>query len=88
MSQFYSKQDLDLNVKVLEDKVEFIMKSFSLATVNPLNPLAPPVAKSLLQVYYEVKSGRPLADAVEATDQTNEVSNVSVDEDSGERESQ
>ena len=80
MSQFYSKQDLDLNVKVLEDKVEFIMKSFNVATSNPLTPLEPPTQKSLLQVYYEVKSGKPLADAVE-----DGVNDVSVDEDRSER---
>lgn len=56
----YSKQEVDVNLRVLEDKVEFIMKAFNIA--NPLSPFSAP--KSLLQVYYEVKSGIPLVNAV------------------------
>lgn len=46
-----SKQELDVAVKVLEDKIEFILKAF--AVNNPLDPFGQP--KTLLQVYYEVK---------------------------------
>lgn len=84
MSQMLSKQDLDVAVKVLADKVEFVMKSF--AVQNPLNPFGPP--KTLLQVYYEVKAGLPLDNAVNGFKEgeiEQGVANGSVDEGSDKR---
>lgn len=71
MSQL-SKQDMDVAIKVLQDKVEFIMKAFTIGNAEGVN-------KTLLQVYYEVKAGVKLADAVN-NDYHEEVSSVSVDE--------
>lgn len=84
MSQL-SKQDLDVAVKVLIDKVEFIMKAFAVSQANPLDPYDRPVTKNLLQVYYETKAGATLDYAVNGPQ---EAPNVSVDETSSERENE
>jgi hypothetical protein len=59
-----SKQDLDVAVKVLQDKVDFVMRAFNVAQPSALVGV-PPTVKSLLQVYYEVKAGVPLQTSVD-----------------------
>lgn len=43
-----SYQDIDQRLKVIEAKVEFVVKSF--AVKNPLNPFGPP--STLLDIYH------------------------------------
>lgn len=51
-----SYQDLETRIITLEQKIEFVMRSFTIQ--NPLSPFGPP--KSLLKIYYEVVAGIPL----------------------------
>ena len=92
-----SYQEMDVKLKVLEDKIDFVMRTFSVA--NPLTPFSKP--KSLLEIYHEVKTGGYSlqqavddfhrregevvdAEVVETPTQISEESNdVCVDEDSG-----
>lgn len=61
----YTKQEMDTAVKMLERKIEFVMKAFSVQ--NPLNPFGPP--KNLLQIFYEVTAlGVSLDEAVNGVD--------------------
>ena len=71
-----SKQDLDVAVKVLQDKVDFIMRAFNVAQPSPIVGV-PPTTKSLLQVYYEVKAGLSLQQAVGADEVETEGDSVS-----------
>jgi hypothetical protein len=71
-----SKQDMDVAVKVLQDKVEFIMRAFNVSQPSALLGM-PPTMKSLLQVYYEVKAGLSLQEAVGAEDVETEGDSVS-----------
>lgn len=80
-----SKQDMDVAVKVLQDKVEFVLKSFSVTKTNPFDPFQRPETKTLLDVYYEVQSGKTIEESVETFDEPEqpiivEADYVSVDE--------
>lgn len=50
-----SYQDIETKIAVLEDKVEFIMKAFTLKT-PPVVIGGEPKFQTLLQKYYEAKS--------------------------------
>ena len=71
-----SKQDMDVAVKVLQDKVDFIMRAFNVSQPSIIEG-APPQMKSLLQVYYEVKAGLSLMQAVGGEDVETEGDSVS-----------
>lgn len=73
-----SKQEVDVAVKVLQDKVEFIMKSFNVGQPNLLDPFGAPLMKSLLQVYYEVKAGVPLGQSVGSADESDDATELDV----------
>jgi hypothetical protein len=58
-----SYQDLSTRIETLEKKMEFVMRSFTVARPHPLGPGAM-IVKNLLDLYLEVMSGIPLDIAV------------------------
>lgn len=60
----YSVQDIDTRLKVVEDKLDFVMRQFKLnkQTLLPTldshgNPLVKVEVMSLLDVYHSIKNG-------------------------------